>query len=135
MAVYLFDGFCNKQEFLLLEFECEIFVYQELQEIFLVGVKFLREITKSPHKFSVGRMILTLGKSTAVAYFTSTDSDDFDQLAFFDTDSSFWVCDKLATRQICKNKALFTGGLVPSIYKIGSATGTSMPNLMGTVIL
>ncbi len=75
----------------------------------------------------------TLGKSTVLAYSTSTHSDDFNQLASFDMDSSFWVCDNLATGHICKNKALLTGELVPSIFEISSATGTLTPNLMGTI--
>jgi hypothetical protein len=69
------------------------------------------------------------------AYSTSTAQDDLDQLSSFDTDSSFWVSNNSATGHICKDKALFTGDLVPSIYKIGSATGTTVPNLMGMITL
>jgi len=54
---------------------------------------------------------------------------------FFDTDSSFWVCDYSATGHICNDKSLFSGELVPSIYIVGAATGTSEPMLMGTVVL
>jgi hypothetical protein len=50
----------------------------------------------------------------------------------FNTDSSFWVS---ATGHICNNKSLFSGELVPSIYTVGAATGTTEPALMGTVIL
>ncbi len=103
--------------------------------ISLIGVKILRGIATSPHNFSIGITISTLGKYTAVAYSTSTDSDDFDHLASFDMGSSFWVCDNLATRHIWKNKALLTGELVPSIFEIGSATGTLTPTLIGSVIL
>jgi hypothetical protein len=53
----------------------------------------------------------------------------------FDIDSSFWVCDNLATGHICKERALFTGDLVPLIYVVGVATGTLEPTLMGTVWL
>ena len=53
----------------------------------------------------------------------------------FDTDSSFWVCDNLATGHICNDRSLFTGNLVPSIYIVGAATGTLEPTLMGTVTL
>jgi hypothetical protein len=53
----------------------------------------------------------------------------------FNTDSSFWVCNNLATGHICNDKSLFSGELVPSIYVVGAATGTSEPTLMGTVIL
>jgi hypothetical protein len=56
--------------------------------------------------------------------------------SFFDTDSSFWVCNNAATGgHICYNKLLFPGELVPSIYMVGTATGTSEPTLMGTVVL
>jgi hypothetical protein len=47
----------------------------------------------------------------------------------------FWVCDNLATGHICNDKLLFSGELVPSIYVVGAATGTSKPTLMGAVIL
>jgi hypothetical protein len=53
----------------------------------------------------------------------------------FDTDSSFLVCNKSATGHICNDKSLFSGELVPSIYVVGAATGTSKPTLMGTVIV
>jgi hypothetical protein len=56
-------------------------------------------------------------------------------LSFFSTDSSVWVCDNSATGHICKDKSLFTGDLVPSIFKVGSATGILNPTLMGTVTL
>ena len=55
--------------------------------------------------------------------------------SFFDTDSSFWVCDNSATGHICNDKSLFSGELVPSIYIVGTATETSEPTLMGTVVL
>jgi hypothetical protein len=53
----------------------------------------------------------------------------------FNTDSSFWVCNNLATGHICNDKSLFSGELVQSIYIVGAATGSSEPTLMGTVIL
>jgi hypothetical protein len=53
----------------------------------------------------------------------------------FVTDSSFWVCDNLATGHICNDKMLFIGDLVPSIYIVGAATGSLEPTLMGTVQL
>jgi hypothetical protein len=55
--------------------------------------------------------------------------------SFFDTDSLFWVCNNSATGHICSDKSLFSGELVPSIYIVGTATGTSEPTLMGTVVL
>jgi hypothetical protein len=54
-------------------------------------------------------------------------------LSSFDTDSSFWVCDNAATGHIFKEKLLFTGDLIPSIYEIGMAAGKSIPTLMGMV--
>ncbi len=56
-------------------------------------------------------------------------------LLFFNTCSSFWVYDNSATGHTCKDKSLFTGDLVPSIFEVGSATGISTPLLMGTVTL
>jgi hypothetical protein len=53
----------------------------------------------------------------------------------FDIDSSFWVCNNLATGHICNNKSLLSGELVPSIYIVGAAMGTTEPTLMGMVIL
>ncbi len=53
---------------------------------------------------------------------------------FFDTNSSFWVCNNSATGHICNAKLLFSGQLVPSIYMVGAATGHSEPTLIGTVI-
>ncbi len=53
----------------------------------------------------------------------------------FDTDSSLWVCDNAATGHICKNKSLFPGDLVPSIYIVSTANGIDSPTLMGNVNL
>jgi hypothetical protein len=53
----------------------------------------------------------------------------------FDTDSSFCVCDNSATRHLYNDKSLFSGELVPAIYIVGAAMGTSKPTLMGTVFL
>jgi hypothetical protein len=67
------------------------------------------------------------------AYLTFAAMTQLSNLSFFNTDSSFWVCDNSATGYICKDKSLFTGDLVPSIFNVGSATGISTPTLMGTV--
>ena len=72
---------------------------------------------------------------TIAAHSTLAASAHLSDLSFFDTDSSFWVCDNSATGHICKDKSLFTGDLVPSIFEVGSATGILTPTLMGTVIL
>ena len=69
------------------------------------------------------------------AYSTLAASTHLSDLSFFDTDSSFWVCDNSAAGHICKDKSLFTGDLVPSIFEVGSATGILTPTLMGTIIL
>jgi hypothetical protein len=84
---------------------------------------------------------LTLGENcTRLFGFTTIPSATMNQIhlnvtSFFDTDSSFWVCDNSATGHICNDKSLFSGELVPSMYIVGAATGTSEPTLMGTVIL
>jgi hypothetical protein len=72
---------------------------------------------------------------TIAAYSTLAASAQLSDLSFFDTYSSFWVCDNSGTGHICKDKSLFTGDLVPSIFEVGSATGISTPTLMGMVIL
>jgi hypothetical protein len=72
---------------------------------------------------------------TIAVHSTLAASTHLSDLSFFDTDSSFWVCDNSATGHICKDKSLFTGDLVPSIFEVGSATGISTPTLMGTVVL
>jgi hypothetical protein len=53
----------------------------------------------------------------------------------FDTDSLFWVCDNAAIGDICKDKSLFSGDLVPLIYIISTANGVDSPTLMGNVNL
>jgi hypothetical protein len=53
----------------------------------------------------------------------------------FNTDSSFWVCNNLATGHICNNKSLFSGEMAPLIYIVGAATGRTEPTLMGMVVL
>ncbi len=72
---------------------------------------------------------------TIAAYSTLAASAQLSDLSFFDTDSSFWVYNNSATGHTCKDKSLFTGDLVPSIFEVGSATGILTPTLMGTVIL
>jgi hypothetical protein len=69
------------------------------------------------------------------AYSTFTAMSQLSNLSFFDTDSSFWVCDNSETGHICKDKSIFIGDLVPSIFEVGSATGILTPTLMGTVTL
>ncbi len=45
------------------------------------------------------------------------------------------MCNNLATDHTCNQKPYFSGELIPSIYIVGTATGTSEPMLMGTVVL
>jgi hypothetical protein len=69
-------------------------------------------------------------------YATTNMDDDVDnQMATFDTDSSFWICDNSATGHICKDITLFHGELTPSIFDVGSATGKTSPDLMGNIQL
>jgi hypothetical protein len=72
---------------------------------------------------------------TTFAFSTLTASLHENTMTSLDTDSSFCVCDNLATGHICNDRTVFTGDLVPSIYIVGAATGTSEPTLMGTVDL
>jgi hypothetical protein len=68
------------------------------------------------------------------AHSTFTEAQ-ISSLSPFDTDLSFWVCDNAVTGHIYKNRLLFTGDLIPSIYEIGTAAGKSITTLMGTVTL
>jgi hypothetical protein len=72
---------------------------------------------------------------TTFAFSTLAASVHENTMLSFDTDSTFWVCNNLATGHICNDKNLFTGDLVPSIYIVGAATGTLEPTLMGMVKL
>jgi hypothetical protein len=100
-------------------------------EIFM----FLREFRKWLHNFFVRRTTECVYAFTVLAHTAMADILTLDPLLSFDTDSCFGVCNKSAMGHFCNNKELFTDELVPSIYEIGSATGISMPTLMGTVIL
>jgi hypothetical protein len=99
-----------------------------------VALRFLREVPQTPHIFSNPRLPSKFG-TLAFVYLTSTSQDELDQLSSFNTNFSFWVCDNSATGHIFKDKSLFTTDLVPSIYEIGSVTGTSNPSFMGTITL
>ena len=69
------------------------------------------------------------------AHTTSDSLGDESMLSFFDTDSSFWVCDNAATGHICRDKSLFSGDHVPSIHKVSTENGIDLPTLIRTVIL
>ena len=105
------------------------------QGVMSIQVRTLREIRTLPHFFSLERTLPLVQSFTVFAHSTLTDLTGLDPLSSFDTDSSFWVCDNSATGHICNNKELFTDDLVPSIFEIGSAKGSTLPTLMGTVIL
>jgi hypothetical protein len=109
-----------------------VWIYQEIS---CVQTRLLREIGKVLHNFSFRTTCTWLHAFTVFVHSTMTDLADCNPLSSFNTDSSFWVCDDLATGHICNNKDLFTNKLVPPIYQVGSATGILVPNLMGTVIL
>ncbi len=68
-------------------------------------------------------------------YETENFDTERDTTTSFDTDSLFWVCDNAATGHICKDKSLFSGDLVPSIYIVSTANGIDSPTLMGNVNL
>ena len=72
---------------------------------------------------------------TTFAFSTLTARVHEKTMTSFDTDSSFWVSNNLATGHICNDRTLYTGNLVPFIYIVGAATGTLEPTLMGTVEL
>ena len=76
----------------------------------------------------------TLNGFTTFAYSTLASVHE-NTMTSFNIDSSFWVCDNLATGHICKDRTLFIGNLVSLIYIVGAATGTSEPTLMGMVQL
>jgi hypothetical protein len=84
---------------------------------------------------SVQNTMHTLNGFTTFASYSTLASVQENTMTSFDTDSSFWVCDNLATGHICNDKTLFIGDLVPSINIVGAATGTLEPTLMGTVQL
>jgi hypothetical protein len=98
-------------------------------------IYFLRESLKYFRKINRRGSMHTLMGFTIFAFSTLTASMHENTMLSFDTDSSFWVCDNSATGHICNDKNLFTGNLVPSIYIVGAATGTSEPTLIGTVEL
>jgi hypothetical protein len=62
-----------------------------------------------------------------LAVYTTSDSLGDNTMISFDTDSSFWVCNNAATGHICKDKSLFSGDLVPSIYEVSTANGIDSP--------
>ncbi len=95
----------------------------------------LRVIGNATHIFSVCRNESTLQGIPILVYSTLTDSSLLNPLISFDTDSLFWICDNSATGHVCNDRTFFSRELVPSIYDVGSATGTSTPTLMGLVVL
>ena len=95
----------------------------------------LREFRKCLHKFLVRETIECVHAFTVIAHTTMADLLTLDPLSSCDTDSSFWVCNNSTMGHVCNNQALFTDEFVPLIFEVGSATGISAPNLMGTVTL
>ncbi len=131
--------FCATVRFLITNpiISCKIMI----QQIFFIPVQLLRELLHLLTEFFKHFRIFlrhntmhTLSGFTTFAYSTLASVHE-NTMASFDMDSSFWVCDNLATGHICNDKKLFIGDLVPSIYIVGATTGTSEPTLMGTVQL
>ena len=91
----------------------------------------------APVKILVGESVGPTVAQTLVTALTTADEDQFGdtRMLAFDTDSSFWVCNNSATGNICNDIKHLHGKLVPSIYIVGTTTGTSSPDLMGPVIL
>ena len=98
------------------------------------SIHLLREFLKHFWKIMAWNTIPTLNGFTIFAYSTLASVHE-NTTTSFDMDSSFWVCDYSATGHICKDRTLFIGNSVPSIYIVGAATGTSEPTIMGTVQL
>jgi hypothetical protein len=99
------------------------------------SVYLLRELLKYFLTINRRNTVDTLVGFTTFAYSTLASRVNENLLTSFDTDSSFWVCDNSATGHIWNDRSLFTGDLVPLIYIVGAATGTSETTLMGTVNL
>jgi hypothetical protein len=99
------------------------------------SIYFLRESLKYVWKINRRKTIQTLMGFTTFALLTLAATVNENTMTSFDTDSSIWVCDNSATGHIYNNRSLFTGDLVPSIFIVGVATGTSEPTLMGMVEL
>ncbi len=95
---------------------------------------FLRELCNYQSRFRFLANPPKIPLKCLAAYTTSGSLED-DTMISFDTDSSFWVCNNAATCHICKDKSLFSGDLVPSIYEVSTANEIDSPSLMGIVIL
>ncbi len=103
-------------------------------QIFSFISKMLSLFLKVPHNILFRTTCTQLHGFITLAYSTLNQAHA-NMMSSFDTDLSFWVCNNSATGHIFNDKALFHGKLVPSIYIVGAATGSSEPSLMGTVHL
>jgi hypothetical protein len=104
----------------------------------MVALQLLREIDRRLQilrEFVMRMHPLEIQAFTSITDTTLSNLTSLDLISTFDMDSSFWVCNNLATGHICNNKSLFADELIPSIYEVGSATGVLTPTLMGTVVL
>ena len=72
-----------------------------------------------------------------VSALATADEDTIgdNRMSTFDTSLSFCVCNNSATGHICNDKTKYHGELVPSIFVVGTATGTTGKLNMGTIIL
>ncbi len=93
-------------------------------EIMRESIQLLREFFKHFRKILARDTMHTLHGFTTFAYST-LDSVHENTMTSFDMDSSFWVCDNLATGHICNNRTLFIHNLVSSIYIVGAGTTMS----------
>jgi hypothetical protein len=127
--------FCLATRILIADtvFSCK-FMIQSISLVLRESVQLLRELLKHLRIILLCDTIHTLNGFTTFAYSTLASVHE-NTMTSFDTDSSFWACDNLATGHICNDRTLFIGNLVPSIYIVRAATGTSEPTLMGMVQL
>jgi hypothetical protein len=124
---------CNKNSDSRYNISCK-FMIQCISLVLRESVQLLREFLKHLQIILLHDTIHTLNGFTTFACSTLASVHE-NTMTSFDTDSSFWVCDTSATGHICNNRTLFFGNLVPSMYIVRAAMGTSEPTLMGMVQL
>ena len=77
-------------------------------------------------------------RNTVMSVLTPSDKNQLgsSNMSTFESNSFCrWLCDNLATGHVYNDVNLLCGKLVPSKYKVRTATGMSNTVLMGTVIL
>jgi hypothetical protein len=133
--MFRFHFFCLTMRILIADtvFSCK-FMIQRISLVLRESVQLLREFLMHLRIILLRDTIHTLNGFTTFAYSTLASVHE-NTMTSFNIDSSFWVCDNLATGHICKDRTLFIGNLVSLIYIVGAATGTSEPTLMSMVQL